>query len=373
MRAVYFTKTAERGPSSRYRVYQFLPWLEQAGIECAVHPLLGESYWRLLEMRSRVGRVLATMIYVAGRFLLRARQLLTMGRADLVLIEGQLFPYLPAVVERTLARLGYRLVVEFDDAIYLTRFHRKKMPQLLRVSTATIVGNPTLADYARRYASAVHVVPTVVDTARFVPHRSSGVNGSDRETRTPTIVWIGLPYNFSYLEVLIPALQAVQREFRAVFRVISSRPPDLPGVDVEFVPWEWRTEVPRLQECQIGVMPLPETEWARGKCGLKLLQYMAVALPAVASAVGVNREIIASGENGLLAATPDEWTGHLAALCRDARYRERLGTAGRRTVEERYALHRWGPRVAQAYLTIAGLAGSPDVVSPAAQPQKRCA
>jgi glycosyltransferase involved in cell wall biosynthesis len=352
VRIVYFSKSSEEGPSSRYRIYQFLPYLEKAGIHCSIRPLMGPTYFTLLEVRNAALRTIGKTVYVGARFLRRFWDLVRIGRPDIVVIEGQLFPYWPPWVERVLVLLGKRIVLEFDDAIYLTRFHRRKMPALLKMSAATIVGNATLLEYARRNAAEVTVIPTVVDTERFTPQAGISGNATEGLDGPITIVWIGLAYNFSYLEILAPALRLVQNEMHARFRVISSRPPILAGVEVEFRPWALRNEVRDLQECHIGVMPLPDSEWARGKCGLKLLQYMAVGIPSVASSVGVNREIIKSGENGFLATTPDEWCTHLLSLCRDAGLRRRMGEAARRTVEERYSLHVWGPRLVSQYQAI---------------------
>ena len=358
MRVVYFSKTSEIGPASRYRIYQFMPYLKTAAIQCSVRPLLGPAYFKLIEIQAWPVRIFGKSMYSAVRFLKRVWDLAMMGKPDLIVVEGQLFPYCPPWGERLLTWMGQRLVIEFDDAIYLTRFHQRKMPQLLRLSVSAIVGNRTLAEYARRFAPTVTVIPTVVDTERFVPLSLSKEKILGRLKSPITIVWMGLAYNASYLDVLVPALQMVQSELRARFRVISSRPPDLSGVEVEFFPWDLQTEVEHLQDCQIGIMPLPDSEWARGKCGLKLLQYMALGIPAVASPIGVNQEIIRSGENGLLATTPSEWSSHLVRLCRDAGLRQRLGAAARRTVEARYALSVWGPRLAQEYLATADRTGS---------------
>jgi glycosyltransferase involved in cell wall biosynthesis len=361
VRVVYFSKSSEEGPSSRYRIYQFLPYLEKAGIQCSIRPLMGPTYFALLEIRSAMLRALGKTVYVAARFVKRFWDLVWMGRPDIVVVEGQLFPYCPTWIERLLVISGRKLVLEFDDAIYLTRLHWRKMPTLLRMSTAAIVGNATLSEYARHNSSAVAVIPTVVDTERFIPRGRVGGKAAGEADGMITIVWIGLAYNFSYLEILAPALRLVQKEMLARFRVISSRPPVLAGVEVEFKPWDLHNEVRDLQECHIGVMPLPDSEWARGKCGLKLLQYMAVGIPAVASPVGVNQEIIKSGENGCLAATSEEWCAHLIALCRDVELRNRMGEAARRTIEERYSLHVWGPRLAGQYQAIGNQSSSMNV------------
>lgn len=349
---VYFAKSTSIGPTSRYRILQFIPALKNRGFECIVRPLFGESYWRIIEIPSPFLRGMAKMIYVVGRFVRRAWDVLTIGDVDLVVIEGQLFPYMPALVERMLSRLRYRLIIEFDDAIYLTPGHRQKIPALLAMAEGAIVGNEVLAQYARKYTSQVYVIPTVVDTQRFFPRRT-GAQRIGVSAGTPlTVVWIGLACNLGYLDIVAPALKELQDRGLIKFRVVCSRPPRWPGFAVEFKAWQLDQEVELLQDCHIGIMPLPDTEWARGKCALKLLQYMSVGMATVASPVGVNREIITDGETGYLAVTEQDWSDRLVRLCQDAVLREQMGRAARMVVEERYSLNVWGPRLAKQYREI---------------------
>lgn len=368
MTVTYFSKSSTIGPSSRYRVYQFLPHLQHAGIKCRVDPLFGATYFSILHVRSWLLQTMLKIPYVVARFLKRLGTLLTLGQRDLIVIEGQLFPYAPPLIERLLSRLCYRVVVEMDDAIYLTRGHERKMPVLFSMATGVIAGNDRLAAYASQYSSRVTVVPTVVDTERFVPNPSRFALSFDRSNETITIVWIGLAYNLPYLDVLAPALRALQERHRLKLRVVCSQPPEMAGVDIEFRPWEYHREVEDLQDATIGVMPLMDTEWARGKCGLKLLQYLAVGLPAVASPVGVNRDILVNGENGFLASTEEEWYLRLESLCRDSQLRARMGEAGRRTVETRYSLALWGPRLAEVYCTFAHVERDPLMPRPVPRP-----
>lgn len=352
MTVTYFSKSSSIGPSSRYRVLQFLPHFRAAGIDCHVDALFGETYFSILKVRSCPLRTLFKLPYVFVCFLRRLWTLLNLGGPDLIVIEGQLFPYAPPLAERLLLWCRYRVAIEMDDAIYLTPGHEKKIAALLSMATGAIVGNHRLAAYAKQFSPRVCTVPTVVDTERFVPNPMS-LDSSERNSDAITIVWIGLAYNLKYLDVLAPALRALQSKFRLMLRVVCSQPPHMPGVDIEFRPWSFQREVADLQDATIGVMPLEDTEWARGKCGLKLLQYLAVGVPSVASPVGVNRDIIADGENGFLAATEQDWYERLEALCREPQLRARMGKAGRRTVEERYSLTVWGPRLADVYRTLA--------------------
>jgi len=351
MTVTYFSKCSIIGPSSRYRVFQFLPHLHAKGIDCVVDPLFDETYFTILALRPSAIRLILKVPYVLARFIKRVWTLLTLGGRELIVIEGQLFPYLPPLAERLLRWSGYRMVIEMDDAIYLTRGHEKKMPALLAIATGAIVGNDQLASYARQFSPRIWVVPTVVDTDRFIPDRPSVSASSKQSSETITLVWIGLAYNLKYLKVLVPALRALQARFHIILRVVCSQTPQMPGVNMEFRRWTMHREVSDLQDASIGVMPLEDTEWARRKCGLKLLQYMAVGLPAVASPVGVNSDIITTGHNGFLASTEQEWYDHLEYLCRQPQLRLQIGLAGRRTVEERYSLAVWGPRLAEVYRT----------------------
>ena len=349
---VYFAKSTAIGPTSRYRIFQYLPIFREQGIECLVHPLFDDTYWKIIEIPSSFPQMAAKIVYVIGRFLRRVWDVLTIGDVDLVVIEGQLFPYMPAIVERMLSRLRYQLIIEFDDAIYLTPGHRQKIPALLAMAGGAIVGNEVLAEYARKYVSQVYVIPTVVDTQRFVPRRT-GAQWIGASAEMPlTVVWIGLACNLGYLDIVAPALKELQDKGLIKFRVVCSRPPRWPGLTVEFRAWRLDQEVELLQDCHIGIMPLPDTKWARGKCALKLLQYMSVGMATVASPVGINREIISDGETGYLAVTEQDWRDRLARLCQDAVLREQMGRAARTVVEGRYSLNVWGPRLAKQYQEI---------------------
>ncbi len=358
MKLCFFPKTASIGPSSRYRIYQYLPYLSAAGIRTQVYPLFGPAYFTMIEVRPKWVQTLVKMAYTILRFLKRVFDILSISPGDLVVIEGQLFPYCPPIVEKMLARRN-RFIVELDDAIYLTPWHGRKIPAVLRFSSGAIVGNAMLARYARTHTSTVSVFPTVVDTDRFRPGPVGRASSSMSVDKSITIVWIGLAFNFAYVEMLVPVFQRLQSEYDIVFRVICSRPPLLPDVRMEFRPWTYETEVEDLQKSDIGVMPLIDNEWAQGKCGLKLLQYMAVGLPSVASPVGVNCEIVREGDNGFLAKAAEDWYQHLALLCRDVELRKRVGRSARATVESQYSLNQWGGRLAEHYKTIMA-AGSPQ-------------
>lgn len=350
MKVVALTRTSNVGPSTRYRIEQYRPALARDGIEIVTRPLFGTTWFALLGLRPAILRVPAKALYSLARLLVRLAQLLRLpfDRPDLVLVEQQLFPYLPGWVEALLWPRGRPTVLEFDDAIFLTWGHAAKLRRLCGLADVVQVGNDFLADFARGTARQVRVVPTTVDLARYDRPRPARNDGTFR------VAWIGLPYNLAYLDVLAAPLSALAAAgHRCELRVISAAlPGDLSrfaGVDVVLRPWTAAGEVDELLACDVGVMPLPDSPWAKGKCGLKLLQCMAAGLAVVASPVGVNTDIVQDGENGLLAATPEQWQAALERLAADPGTARRLGEAGRRTVADAYSLERGARLVAETY------------------------
>ena len=353
-RVLLLTKYARNGASSRYRTFQYLPWLEQAGIHCQVMPLFDEAY---LAHRYQTGR--GRMRDILRAFLRRLIALFTARRFDLVVVEYEVLPYLPALPERWLRWSGVPYVVDYDDAL----FHRydqhkswwvrkllgNKIARVMRGAHLVTAGNAYLADYARRAgAPRVAIIPTVIDLERYPPPHVK------LPSDTPfTIGWIGSPSTAKYLQAIAPALAEVCAGGKGLVRLIGTGPVDLPGVPVEVLPWDEASEVDELKRFDVGIMPLPDEPWERGKCGFKLIQYMACGLPVVASPVGVNREIVEQGVNGYLAETPAEWIQALNALLRDAGLRQRMGMAGRKRVEQKYSLQVTGPRLAALLKSVA--------------------
>lgn len=349
MKVVALTRTTSIGPSTRYRIEQYRPALAAQGIELVTLPLFGRTWFAILECRPAPLRALLKAPYSLARLLVRvvqARQA-ALGDADLVLVEQQLFPYLPAAIEELLWPARQPTILEFDDALWLTPGHEAKLARLCARATLVIAGNEYLAEFARRRAARVAVIPTTVDVARY-----------RREPRPPDgtlrVGWIGLRYNLPYLAPLAgPLRRLAARGVACELRVISSGLPepasDWEGVRLVHRPWSEATEVDEIAACDVGLMPLPDTPWAAGKCGLKLLQFMAAGRAVVASPVGVNREIVRPDENGLLAADASEWEQALQRLHAEPGLAARLGAAGRATVEARYSLTSGARLVAETY------------------------
>lgn len=318
----------ESAPSFRHRLAAAAPFLEARGWRVRVETLpRGRYVRRVLERRAD----------------LRACDLLVLAKIKLTLGEWGL-------VRRSAGRVAFDL----DDAVYLRRprrpgqapgrspWRRYKFDRTCALADVVVAGNETLAEHARRRARRVVVLPTSVNAADYPADERPGRSGR-------RLVWIGRPENLGYLESLRPALAELARRFSGLkLRVICSEFPDWSELEVERVAWSEESEAESIAAGDIGLMPLSDDDWSRGKCAFKLLQCMAASLPCVASPVGANREAVVEGETGYLAETPARWSEALARLLGDAGLRRELGRAGRARVLERYDRQVLGPRWAAA-------------------------
>lgn len=339
MRAAFLTLGPEGGAGPRYRVYQFVPRLEAAGIRCAVMP--AARPWTMRSLYA-TGTRAGDACYQAVELARRSVQLMGVRRFDVVVVQKALLTLGIRGLDAVAAMLPRRLVVDVDDAVHLGPPHRlpawlrsledtAQPARLLSRADQVIAGSETLATALRPLNSGVVVVPTSLDTDRFVP-------APCRAERIPVIGWMGSRSTAPYLKALAGALQRLARRERFVLRVVGGPAPALDGVAVEERPWRLGDEVAELQGFDIGIMPLPDTPWAAGKCGLKAIQYMAVGVPAVCSRVGAGDEVVRDGREGFLASTTPEWEEALGALLADRGMRMRMGAAGRARAEEHYSV-----------------------------------
>lgn len=340
------TRYPRQGASSRLRFLQFVPGLAEAGIDVTVSPFFDDAYLPALYAgcRPSVGQLL-------GCYARRIRAMLDARHYDLVWIEKEALPWLPLAGELSL--MGPTpVVVDFDDAwFHRYQSHRTgvvrrvlggKFEGLVKRSRAAIVGNEFLASWARA-AGAPQIVqlPTVVDLSRYRP-AVAGKNGP------LCIGWAGSPSSANdYLRPLAPILGEITRAGWGRVTIVGAERP-WPELEATLLPWSEDTEVYQLRDFDVGIMPLTDTVWSRGKCAYKLIQYMAVGLPVVASPVGMNREVVQNGVNGFLAETADEWMAALRQLADDPDLRRRMGEAGRCMVAERYCLASAQPILAAA-------------------------
>jgi len=343
-RVLALTRYASLGASSRLRILQYLPALKNAGMNVTVSPLFNDNYVRALyAKRMRLDSVLRGYL----------RRMITVLRSrdyDLIWLEKEVFPWLPQCFELGLLPRNCKLAVDYDDAIFhrydkhqsglVRRTLGKKVDAVMRRANLVITGNAYLEDWAIAVgASRVERFPTVVDLKRYP---SEPVRQSDNEV---TIGWIGSPSTAVYLRQLAPVLEILKHRYAIRCIAVGVQENQVEGTAFKAVEWTESTEIQLLSQFNIGVMPLPDEPWERGKCGYKLIQYMACGLPVVASPVGINREIVVRGENGELANSTSEWVSALERLIVNPDLRRSMGQRGRRTVEQWYSLQVQAPRL----------------------------
>ncbi len=311
---------------------QYVPNLKEKGIDLQVVPLLGDEY-----INTTFGGKRYSAKALIRDYIVRLTWLAKQARYDLAIIQGELFPFLPGVIESWLVRVPY--IYDFDDAFFLKyrqeRFRRLfflkgKFAPVLSHAAAVLAGNHYLADYAEQLNPATTFLPTVVDTNRY-----AHLPGERRDLFT--VGWIGSPSTSVYLRVLASPLAQFGREGPVRFIVVGGRCEAIEGVEVVNLRWEEATEVRLINTFDVGVMPLIDDEWARGKCALKLIQYMACGVPVIASPVGANLDVI-NDSCGLLASNSDAWVGALRRLRDDRALRRDMGVAGRQRIEQYYSL-----------------------------------
>lgn len=333
------------GASSRMRSFQYLPWLEAADICVTVAPLFSDAYVRGLQQNSK--NLVEVIRAYAGRF----RALLSSRQFDLLWIEKEALPWLPVWLEKALLPRSLPYVLDYDDAVFhyydqhrnslVRRLFAGKHPALMRGAALVVAGNEYLADFARKAgAGRVEMMPTVIDLDRYPA--AGQLHSAD--AALPCIGWVGQRATASFLAPYKLLFERLSVAGQACFSAIGIDPQSL-GLPMTSIAWSEHTEVQSIASFDIGIMPLVDEPFTRGKCGYKLIQYMACGLPVVASPVGVNRQIVEHGANGFLAETPEQWEKSLQRLLADAGLRQRMGQAGRQKVEREYCIQVTGPRL----------------------------
>ena len=344
----------DTSPSQRYRLEQWEPLLRERGVEITYEPFEDEELHSLLYKPGMIGKKLG----LVTRGLNRRMSLVRKAKDyDLVYILREAALLGPPVFERLIHQQRVPIVFDFDDAIFVSyrspsngylsylKF-ASKTKTICRIASHVMVGNPYLADYARQVNDRVTVIPTTIDTEKYSVSPAKELSGP------PVIGWTGSHSTVQHLDTLRGALKKLAERESFRLRVIGTPTYECPPIDVEAMRWRADTEVEDLAPIDIGVMPLPDDKWSKGKCGLKALQFMARGIPTVCSPVGVNTDIIQDDQNGFLASTEDEWVDKLTRLLRSHELRRRLGQAGRTTIEQKYSAITQSPRVYEIFKSV---------------------
>jgi glycosyltransferase involved in cell wall biosynthesis len=329
-----FAFYGQKAASNRYRLGQYRPGLLAIGISLEINSLFGDQY-----LVSRFEKKSIAFNQLIKDFLIRCYLLLCQKKFDAVILQYELVPFFPAWFEKLIIRKPY--IFDFDDAIYLKYrrnaftssfpYLRNKFDLLISGAIAVTAGNEALTSYARKLNKNTFYLPTVVDTKRFFPIPK------DIDSGVFKIGWVGSPSTTKYLKNIIRPLSILGLEGEVHFYVIGGKSPKIENIKLIELSWTEENEVEQINNFDVGIMPLTNDEWSRGKCAFKLIQYMACGIPVIASSVGANIDLV-TPDCGYLVNTESEWLVAFRRLRDNPTLRERFGNASRSRIIEKYSL-----------------------------------
>ncbi len=341
LRVLFLVPYPTEGASNRVRVEQFMPYLKTKGIMSKIRPFFNTRFYRIVYLPHRYPeKIFWFLVCTFNRLLDIFRAI----RYDIVFIHREAYPLDGAIIESILYKMKKPIIFDFDDAIffpntspqnmYIERFKKpQKVSRIIEMSSHVIAGNSYLKDFASRYNNKITVIPSSVDTEKYRPTPPRA------DKKEIVIGWIGSNTTKDFLRDLEDVFVQLSGRYKnLVFKFVGADFPRMKVNNVVNKKWSLRDEVSDLQSFDIGIMPLPDNEWAKGKCGFKAILYMACGLPVVASPVGANLEIIENERTGFFASTNEEWIDRLSRLIEDEALRRSMGERGRTRAIERYSL-----------------------------------
>ena len=334
-----------RSPGQRFRFEHYISHLEANGYEVIFSNIISEKDDKTFYSQ---GKYVAKLIIVIKSFLHRLKDIKRAKKCDIVFIYREAYMLGITYFEKRLSKIDTPVVFDFDDSIWLNDTSEgnknlawmkkpEKTSEICKYSDLVMVGNEYLADYAKQFNTNVVVIPTTINTEY---HKFSPVEKPEGKI---CIGWTGTTTTVKHYETAIPVLKLLKEKYgdNVYFKVIVNHSEWTREIEVKLSTWTRESEIYELCEFDIGIMPLPNDEWSRGKCGFKGLQCMSLEMPVVMSPVGVNTNIVNHGVNGFLASTDDEWFEHLCSLIESPELRKDIGQEGRRTIVESYSVKKW--------------------------------
>jgi len=340
MRVLFFTIFPEINAGSRYRVHKYLTYLAKENIEYTICPPMSNTLFQFLYQTKNP---IKKMLYYIITYLVRLKDLTKVKKYDIIFIHQGLTYFGPPILEYLIAKLNKCIIYDVDDADFskpvfakglASRFHdRNRIAKISKLAKHVIVSVDYIGKYVEKFNSNVTVIPTSIDASRY-----TSKNYVKKNSSSIIIGWVGTASGLIYLQTLEEVMQKLSKLYDIELRIISSHSIKIPAVKVVHRMWTLENEIRDLQSVDIGIMPLPNTEFEKGKGGFKLIQYMGVGVPVVCSPVGVNAEIVTDGTNGYLADAKDEWFEKLSLLIEDKNLRERLGRKGRESIQDKFTV-----------------------------------
>lgn len=347
LKILFVPTGSDLAAATRYRVSQYLPFLSRVGIRYRVFSIISRPM-TLLMVHSPKFRGPAKVLYYFFHVLektVRAFFLFFLAsRYDCIFLQRTTFPF---YLEKILALVNNRIIFDLDDAIFIPdtkgrgimhrikeSFKKKEVPAVLRISRHVIVENTYIAEYVKRFCVNISKIIGPIDTKRY-----RVVNERGRDKNNIVIGWIGSPSTTPYLRMLDNVFKVISHKYKNVsFKFIGTERYSLEGVSMIFREWDYSTEIKELEGFDIGIMPMPDDDWSRGKVGIKMLQYMSMGMPTVVSYTSTNAEIIKDGTDGFIVSSEKDWIDILSRLIEEKETRFRVGGKARNLIEERYSV-----------------------------------
>jgi glycosyltransferase involved in cell wall biosynthesis len=347
-----------RSPGQRYRCEQYISYLETSGFECTYSPLIAskEEDYALYNSKNLLDK---SKIFFLG-FVRRVRDVRRANKFDIIFIYREAFMTGSVFFEKLFKKSKAKIILDFDDAIWLHSVSEvnkslqwlkrpEKVNDIIGLSDLVITGNSYLADYAKTFNPSVTIFPSTIDLNYYqVPVK-------EKDSRDRIVIgWSGSHTTVEHFETIIPVLRILKKKFGPIlqFAVYGDGNYKNEELGIEGVAWSFDTEVATIASFDIGIMPLPDNDWSKGKCAMKGLQYMGLQVPAVMAAVGMNTDVIEDGVNGFLAANEEEWISKLALLIENKELREKIGKAGRKTIEQKFSSQALSARYIDIFETV---------------------
>ncbi len=345
MKIIFLPRYAANGASSRYRLLQFFDYFREQKVNFSSQSFFDEKY--LLDKYS--GKKISAF-YLMSRYFKRFLVVFKIRSYDLVVIEKEIFPSLPIFFDKIFYFLNKNWVVDYDDAVQVLyenkMFLGNKIADVIKLSRAVVVANQNMYDYAKKYNATVYLIPDAIKSETYLPKSDYSNHGKI------VIGWAGSQSTKKFLDVIVNCLQKIAKEIPIVLRCIGISGFDILGVEVENIKWNEEKEPGIIRNFDIGIMPLTDDPFSRGKSSLKIIQYFAAGVPAVASPVGFNKNVIKSGDDGFLADSELDWEKYLKMLIKDQELRKKIGQSGRRSFEENFAFSKIAPQMLSVYLSL---------------------
>jgi glycosyltransferase involved in cell wall biosynthesis len=341
MKLLFLTRYDNFGASSRIRFIQYFDILRNNGYDITLSPFLNSNYLDSLYSKKK-----SSIKLILSSYFKRVLVLIKANKFDLIIVEKEIFPWMPSWAEQLLSAFNIKYIVDFDDAIFhnydLNNNHfikillKNKIKRVIASSACVIAGNKYIYNYAfDSKAKKIHLIPTVIDFNRYK-------NISKNRNNIFTVGWIGSPSTVKYLDIVKPVLIKLLNFINFELVVIGATPNNFFNIPVKVLKWSEDTEVTNISQFDVGIMPLPDEPWEKGKCGYKLIQYLACGIPVICSPIGVNKEIVETEKNGFLANNEVEWLNALLTLHNSPLLCKEFGNYGRNKVIDKYSLQSSG-------------------------------